>query len=188
MSFNEGAKIHNPLPAPPAISRSSVPPRILQIPTSKISPTRSSSIGPKPTKPISDKVGRWTEEEHMTFLAGLEKHGKQWKTIATMIGTRTVVQVRTHAQKYFQKQERKNKSSISSVEPRVLGGGTTACKRKSLPSTMPSHQQRSKKILRTDLYTDKAALHCKPRISISLTNIPKYTSSRDMPTPTGDMM
>ena len=40
------------------------------------------------------------------FLQGLEQHGKQWKVIAGMIGTRTVVQVRTHAQKYFQKMER----------------------------------------------------------------------------------
>jgi SHAQKYF class myb-like DNA-binding protein len=41
-----------------------------------------------------DTVGRWSEEEHRVFLVGIEKHGKQWKTIADMIGTRTVVQVR----------------------------------------------------------------------------------------------
>ena len=50
-----------------------------------------------------EKIGRWTDNEHLVFLEGLEKHGKQWKIIAGMIGTRTVVQVRTHAQKYFQK-------------------------------------------------------------------------------------
>lgn len=54
----------------------------------------------------AEKVGRWTEMEHLIFIEGLEKHGKQWKIIAGMIGTRTVVQVRTHAQKYFQKMER----------------------------------------------------------------------------------
>lgn len=58
-----------------------------------------------------EKVGRWTEQEHKVFLEGLERYGKQWKTIALMIGTRTVVQVRTHAQKYFQKMERKNKDN-----------------------------------------------------------------------------
>jgi hypothetical protein len=30
-------------------------------------------------------------------------HGKGWKKIASLIKTRTVVQIRTHAQKYFQK-------------------------------------------------------------------------------------
>mmetsp|Transcript_7145 Transcript_7145/g.11366 ORF Transcript_7145/g.11366 Transcript_7145/m.11366 type:complete len:268 (-) Transcript_7145:1493-2296(-) len=47
--------------------------------------------------------GRWTREEHGAFLKGLEKHGKEWKRIADMIKTRSVVQIRTHAQKYFQK-------------------------------------------------------------------------------------
>ena len=47
--------------------------------------------------------GRWTMEEHNMFLEGLKLHGKGWKQIAQMIRTRTVVQIRTHAQKYFQK-------------------------------------------------------------------------------------
>jgi SHAQKYF class myb-like DNA-binding protein len=47
--------------------------------------------------------GRWTGEEHILFLKGLEMHGKGWKKIAKLIKTRTVVQIRTHAQKYFQK-------------------------------------------------------------------------------------
>lgn len=48
-------------------------------------------------------TGRWTNEEHRLFLRGLELHGKGWKKIASLIKTRTVVQIRTHAQKYFQK-------------------------------------------------------------------------------------
>lgn len=48
-------------------------------------------------------AGRWTQEEHNLFLQGLKTHNKQWKLIADMVKTRTVVQIRTHAQKYFQK-------------------------------------------------------------------------------------
>jgi SHAQKYF class myb-like DNA-binding protein len=48
-------------------------------------------------------AGRWTQEEHNMFLQGLQTHQKQWKLIADMVKTRTVVQIRTHAQKYFQK-------------------------------------------------------------------------------------
>lgn len=55
--------------------------------------------------PTRNTVGRWTPEEHQLFLDGLEKHGKSWKKIAQMIQTRTLVQIRTHAQKYLQKQQ-----------------------------------------------------------------------------------
>lgn len=50
-----------------------------------------------------ENTGRWGEEEHQLFLQGLELFGKGWKKIAGLIKTRTVVQIRTHAQKYFQK-------------------------------------------------------------------------------------
>lgn len=52
---------------------------------------------------MSQNTGRWTYDEHRLFLRGLELHGKGWKKIASLIKTRTVVQIRTHAQKYFQK-------------------------------------------------------------------------------------
>ena len=52
---------------------------------------------------LKENTGRWLTEEHEVFLRGLDEHGKQWKKIAVMIKTRSVVQVRTHAQKYFQK-------------------------------------------------------------------------------------
>ena len=50
-----------------------------------------------------EKTGRWTSEEHRLFLQGLEQYGKGWKKITTLIKSQTVVQIRTHAQKYFQK-------------------------------------------------------------------------------------
>jgi SHAQKYF class myb-like DNA-binding protein len=39
----------------------------------------------------------------LLFIKGLELYGKGWKKIAGLIKTRTVVQIRTHAQKYFLK-------------------------------------------------------------------------------------
>jgi SHAQKYF class myb-like DNA-binding protein len=45
-----------------------------------------------------ENTGRWTAEEHRLFLQGLEQHGKGWKKIASLIQSRTVVQIRTHAQ------------------------------------------------------------------------------------------
>lgn len=53
----------------------------------------------------------WTEEEHRTFLAGLEKLGKgDWRGISrNFVMTRTPTQVASHAQKYFLRQNNPNK-------------------------------------------------------------------------------
>ncbi|KAG5175592.1 hypothetical protein JKP88DRAFT_196747, partial [Tribonema minus] len=53
--------------------------------------------------PGTEQTGRWTKGEHDLFLKALGVYGKEWKRVAAMVGTRTVVQTRTHAQKYFQK-------------------------------------------------------------------------------------
>ena len=51
-------------------------------------------------------TGRWTKEEHDAFLTALQLYGKEWNKVATRVKTRTVVQTRSHAQKYFQKLQR----------------------------------------------------------------------------------
>ena len=53
--------------------------------------------------PGQEHTGRWTKEEHEAFLSALQQYGKEWKKVAAKVKTRTVVQTRTHAQKYFQK-------------------------------------------------------------------------------------
>lgn len=40
-------------------------------------------------------------QEHAAFEDGLRQYGVQWKKIQTLVPTRTLVQIRTHAQKYF---------------------------------------------------------------------------------------
>jgi SHAQKYF class myb-like DNA-binding protein len=47
--------------------------------------------------------GRWTKSEHDKFLEAMRIFKKDWKQVARAIRTRTVVQVRTHAQKHFRK-------------------------------------------------------------------------------------
>ncbi len=48
-------------------------------------------------------TGRWSKEEHDLFLSGLQTHGKDWKSISNIVCTRSHIQIRTHAQKYFLK-------------------------------------------------------------------------------------
>jgi len=47
--------------------------------------------------------GRWSEEEHEKFLEGIALYGINWKKVKTLIRTRTLIQVRSHAQKFYQK-------------------------------------------------------------------------------------
>jgi SHAQKYF class myb-like DNA-binding protein len=138
---------HQPLGAPPTIGFNRIVPTRVVVPNKTLARSKNSD-GSLSSSKSSEKTGRWTDEEHSVFLQGLEQHGKQWKMIATMIGTRTVVQVRTHAQKYFQKMERKNNPVQLSPVP----------KRKSLPASLPSRSKKTR--------SPK-----KPRISISLTNV-----------------
>jgi SHAQKYF class myb-like DNA-binding protein len=46
-----------------------------------------------------ESTGRWTAEEHRLFLEGIMLYGKDWKKMQPLIKTRTLVQIRTHAQK-----------------------------------------------------------------------------------------
>jgi len=45
--------------------------------------------------------GRWTKEEHQKFVEGIKKFGKNWKQIEEYVETRSGAQVRSHAQKFF---------------------------------------------------------------------------------------
>lgn len=72
---------------------------------------------------VKPNTGRWTEAEHQLFLQGLETFPyRAWKKIATLIKTRTVVQIRTHAQKYYQKLEKEE----ARLKERELAGPAAA--------------------------------------------------------------
>eukprot|EP00775_Hariotina_reticulata_P005420 gene5420-5653_t len=53
---------------------------------------------------------RWSEEEHMRFVEALRLHGRAWRKIEEHIGTKTAVQIRSHAQKFFNKLEKKKEA------------------------------------------------------------------------------
>ena len=45
--------------------------------------------------------GRWTRAENEKFLNALEKYGRNWVKIQKKVKTRTLPQIRSHAQKMF---------------------------------------------------------------------------------------
>eukprot|EP00826_Nyctotherus_ovalis_P013417 TRINITY_DN13623_c0_g1_i1.p1 TRINITY_DN13623_c0_g1~~TRINITY_DN13623_c0_g1_i1.p1 ORF type:complete len:259 (-),score=35.71 TRINITY_DN13623_c0_g1_i1:177-953(-) len=58
-------------------------------------------------------VGHWTDEEHLRFLEALRLHGKNWKLIQQHIRTRSATQIRSHAQKHFNKLKQANKEDAA---------------------------------------------------------------------------
>ena len=65
----------------------------------------TSEVKESPSKKGS---GRWSAEEHERFMLGkniphlgIFQHGKDWKKVEEVVGTRSGSQVRSHAQKFF---------------------------------------------------------------------------------------
>ncbi|XP_071706056.1 protein REVEILLE 5-like isoform X2 [Rutidosis leptorrhynchoides] len=52
---------------------------------------------------ISKSRESWTDPEHDKFLEALQLFDRDWKKIEAFIGSKTVIQIRSHAQKYFLK-------------------------------------------------------------------------------------
>ncbi|MCD9639068.1 hypothetical protein HAX54_023351 [Datura stramonium] len=52
---------------------------------------------------ISKSRESWTEPEHDKFLEALHLFDRDWKKIKAFVGSKTAIQIRSHAQKYFLK-------------------------------------------------------------------------------------
>ena len=63
--------------------------------------------------------GRWNINEHIRFLGGCLQYGNNWKKVETYVKTRNSTQIRSHAQKYLKKIEKKYFSKGSSKNTNI---------------------------------------------------------------------
>ncbi|XP_062219913.1 protein REVEILLE 6-like isoform X2 [Phragmites australis] len=118
-------------------------------------PTDASAAGDdgdaskKVRKPYTITKSResWTEQEHDKFLEALQLFDRDWKKIEAFVGSKTVIQIRSHAQKYFLKVQ-KNGTSEHVPPPRP--------KRKAVH---PYPQKASKNEPSSTLKTDSSSIH-----------------------------
>ncbi|KAK7380372.1 hypothetical protein VNO78_32882 [Psophocarpus tetragonolobus] len=78
-----------------------------------VSPANSSDDASKKIrKPYTITKSRenWTEPEHDKFLEALQLFDRDWKKIEAFVGSKTVIQIRSHAQKYFLKVQKSGTS------------------------------------------------------------------------------
>ncbi|KAG0454008.1 hypothetical protein HPP92_025312 [Vanilla planifolia] len=72
----------------------------------------SDDLNKKIRKPYTITKSResWTEQEHDKFFEALQLFDRDWKKIEAFVGSKTVIQIRSHAQKYFLKVQKSGTS------------------------------------------------------------------------------
>lgn len=73
--------------------------------SASVSASASEDSAKKIRKPYTITKSResWSEQEHDKFLEALQLFDRDWKKIEAFVGSKTVIQIRSHAQKYFLK-------------------------------------------------------------------------------------
>ena len=98
----------------------------------------------------NNKKRFWSIEEHAKFLEAVKLYGRNWIRIAEYVGSRNFLQVRTHAQKYFNKVER-----LLSENPKSLPSNSSLTQPSTSTTTTTSSSSSSSSTSFDPLYIPK---------------------------------
>lgn len=125
-------------------------------------------------------LGRWASDEHEAFLAGYLEFGKDWKQIQQRVKVRTLVQVRTHAQKWLLKnpdrQTVRPAPAVSTAQAAVVKSvkATSAParrKRKAETAAVPSRARAVKVVPKPRAAPQPKVAALKPKVAASPANV-----------------
>ncbi|WIA10728.1 hypothetical protein OEZ85_010902 [Tetradesmus obliquus] len=77
---------------------------------------QSSSEPTKRPYTVTRPREKWDAVEHAKFVEALKLYGRQWRKIEEHVGTKTAVQIRSHAQKFFAKLSKGTASESEKIE------------------------------------------------------------------------
>lgn len=86
----------------------------------------------------SKSAGRWTKEEHQRFVEALQLFGKNWKKVEEHVRTRSGAQIRSHAQKFFNRLEKEYKTKLDTSNLQNCVQISDSLRKISESSTCPS--------------------------------------------------
>ncbi|XP_061594057.1 histone H2A deubiquitinase MYSM1 [Cololabis saira] len=111
--------------------------------------TKKHKVKKSPTKTLasaSTASSRWSKQERELFERGLAQFGRRWTKIAKLLGSRTVLQVKSYARQYF---KHKNKSEPSPAAP-----STGSVIPLQPPQSTPSHSSALTNAVRIERLSD----------------------------------
>ncbi|KAK7274319.1 hypothetical protein RIF29_15402 [Crotalaria pallida] len=154
---------HPPAPAPASAAASSSNSAAAEDPSKKI------------RKPYTITKSResWTEQEHDKFLEALQLFDRDWKKIEAFVGSKTVIQIRSHAQKYFLKVQ-KNGTSEHVPPPRPKRKAAHPYPQKA-PKTAPTVSQVTGPQQSSNAFVEPAYIYSSDSSSVlgtPVTNVP----------------
>ena len=111
------------------------------------------------------KRGRWTTEEQKLFKISFHYYGKDWKKLSEIIQSRSIVQIRSHAQKYCDKFTTKCNSETPTQKLYILNSETLDSLKDYISTTSSESYKKYMEIQQTLMYTQSSPIHYETKLA-----------------------